>query len=186
MTEHWLPIPRWEDYYEVSDHGRVRSVDRRVSNGTRRKGRVLKPSPNRTGHLQVRLAGKGHDKYRSVHSLVMLAFVGPRPTAAHDVCHYDGNPGNNHLSNLRYDTKRNNQLDNVRHGKNVQALRTHCPRGHELADWNNVTWYADRGRRTCRSCGNARTYARNLGLQFDPAKADEYYLTHQQQKEIAS
>lgn len=186
MTERWLPVPGWEGSYEVSDHGRVRSVDRVTINGSRWKGRVLKPAPHRSGHQRVVLISGKVRKNRFVHELVLLAFVGPRPIPEMDSCHGDGNPMNNRLGNLRWDTKRNNQLDAVKHGKNELALRTHCPRGHELAEWNNVTWYAVRGRRTCKSCGNARSYARTHNTVFDPAKADDYYAFHKLQKDLAA
>jgi hypothetical protein len=57
--------------------------------------------------------GKGAS--RKVHRLVLEAFVGPCPPGM-ECCHNDGNPLNNRLDNLRWDTRRSNQLDRNRHG----------------------------------------------------------------------
>jgi hypothetical protein len=183
VGENWKPIAGFEGAYEVSDLGNVRSLPRVTTHGRTWKGRVLKPGLNKDGHLRVVLAAGPTKRQVFVHALVLETFVGPRPTKAHDGCHSNGIAGDNRVENLRWDTKRNNRLDDVKHGKNVQANRTHCPRGHELADWNNHTWYALRGRRTCKSCCNARSHARNTGTAFDPAKADDYYRKHMLEKE---
>jgi hypothetical protein len=45
----------------------------------------------------------------------MEAFVGIRPQGM-ECCHNDGNPQNNHWSNLRWDTPKNNHADKVKHG----------------------------------------------------------------------
>jgi hypothetical protein len=65
----------------------------------------------------------------TVHSLVMLAFVGPRPDGL-EVCHNNGVASDNRLSNLRYDTRSENNVDSSKHGKRgflneqqVRALR---------------------------------------------------------------
>ncbi len=111
MPEIWKPIPGFEDRYEVSNQGRVRSIDRRVrlvahGKETTRlaRGRLLRPGLCRSGHLSVAL-GKGNS--RLVHQLVLEAFVGPRP-ARQEVLHLNHNPKDNQLSNLRYGTRSEN------------------------------------------------------------------------------
>lgn len=42
-AERWTDIEGWEGRYQISDHGRVRSLPRRDSQGRRRRGKVLKP-----------------------------------------------------------------------------------------------------------------------------------------------
>jgi len=49
------------------------------------------------------------------HKLVMEAFVSIKPDGM-ECCHFDGNPQNNHLSNLRWDTSKNNHADKIRQG----------------------------------------------------------------------
>lgn len=119
MTEIWKSVPGFEALYEVSDQGRVRSLDRAVwcegpEKGrylSRKKGRILSPGRMNGGHLSVAL-GKGHS--RCVHELVLLAFVGPRPER-HEARHLDGRPDNNLLTNLVWDTRGNNGRDKKWH-----------------------------------------------------------------------
>lgn len=118
MTEHWRAIPGWEGHYEVSDQGRVRSLDRLVRHGRgdamrHRKGQLLQPGRKASGHLSVVLGSSGsHD----VHVLVLLAFVGPRPTGQ-EARHADDDPGNNRLCNLSWGTRSQNMYDAVRNGR---------------------------------------------------------------------
>lgn len=111
MTETWKDIPGYAGRYQVSDAGRVRSLDhyvRLVAHGveTRRlsPGRVLRPGPSTSGHLSVTL-GRGNTK--QVHALVMLAFEGP-PPPGHEVLHENHTPTDNRRTNLRYGTRGEN------------------------------------------------------------------------------
>jgi hypothetical protein len=56
----------------------------------------------------------GHVR-KYVHQLVLEAFVGPRPDGYH-ACHCDGDRKNNALSNLRWDSPRENVMDKLKHG----------------------------------------------------------------------
>lgn len=118
-AERWLPIPEYEGFYEVSDHGRVRSVDRmcRHSRGGMRrlKGKLRKLVVLSTGYLQVSLSRGGVIRRELVHRLVLLAFVG-EPPAGHEGCHEDNDPANCRLDNLRWDTHKGNCADRARHG----------------------------------------------------------------------
>lgn len=121
--ETWKPVPGYEGLYEVSDQGRVRSLDRYVANKGRwgtvvphhRPGRPLKPGRSSNGYVSVSLAKGGKRRSYLVQELVMLAFIGPRPQG-HVIRHLDGTRLNNHLSNLGYSTPRENCLDRARHG----------------------------------------------------------------------
>ncbi len=118
-AERWRAIPGWEGFYEVSDKGRVRSVERIVPHGkvgtVRIRSRVLKQGAHRAGHLWVELCGPQGSGTRQVHQLVLEAFVGPKPEGML-TCHGDGNPQNNHLSNLRWGTQTDNMRDAIQHG----------------------------------------------------------------------
>jgi hypothetical protein len=78
----------------------------------------------------------------------MLAFVGPCP-AGLEIRHLNGNATDNHLSNLTYGTKSENELDRVRHGTHHNARKTHCLRGHPFDTANTQM---DHGRRRCKAC----------------------------------
>jgi hypothetical protein len=160
--EHWVPIPRWERIYEASTLGRIRSLDRIItcSSGPPRslRGRILRPAVRVDGHLQVTLCRNGQDYKRYVHSLVALAFLGPRPSGL-EACHGDGNPANNRPENLRYGSHGSNLLDRVRHGTHHQSNKTHCPWRHLLTAPNLVPSAAATGRRNCLACSRTRANA---------------------------
>jgi len=80
-----------------------------------RKWIPLSPTRNVSGHLKVGFYESGRTTFFYVHCLVLEAFTGPRPPGR-DCCHNDGNPENNSLANLRWDTRRQNQLDTKKHG----------------------------------------------------------------------
>lgn len=155
--ETWLPIPGWEGYYEASDHGRVRSVDRTVVGrwGPRiAQGHVLASHPLRNGgYLQVKLCRDGRMKGELVHVLVLSAFTGLRPEGL-EACHCNGDRTDNRAANLRWDTRSENMLDKVRHGTHHQVIRTECPRGHAYTPEN--TYHQGR-HRSCRECRRARS-----------------------------
>ena len=120
MAERWLPVVGFEGWYEVSDQGRVRSLDRMVRCGgavrksylSRKPGRVLRPGRMLSGHLSVSLGRAAGS--RTVHSLVMLAFVGAQPPNK-EVRHKNGDPADNRLCNLEYGTRSQNGRDKKYH-----------------------------------------------------------------------
>ena len=77
--------------------------------------RPLRPTPQYRGHLCVCLVRDGTKCSRHVHRLVLEAFLGPCPPGL-ICCHNDGDPANNRLSNLRWDTYKSNSEDMLRHG----------------------------------------------------------------------
>jgi len=127
MTEEWRPVLDFEGIYSISNLGRLRSEDRIVirRNGTKqpRRGIMMRLPPNQDGYPHVSLCKNGHRKDSVIHHLVLEAFIGPRPTSKHEGCHNDGNPANNRLDNLRWDTMVNNQRDRLQHGTHTRGER---------------------------------------------------------------
>lgn len=169
MTEQWKPIPGWEGCYEVSDQGRVRSLERKTwcprgAGFWRTVGtKTLSPGLVR-GYERVSLQRNGHLENVSVHRLVLLAFIGPCPEGM-EACHNDGDKRNNHLSNLRYDTSSANHLDRNRHGSQPNILKTHCPQGHEYSP-ENTYWGGKHGNsRKCRKCVIRRVVERKQRIR---------------------
>lgn len=155
-AEEWRPVLGYEGQYEVSDHGRVRSLDREIEpysgRGARSvKGRILKPyrSPRNYFRIGLPIPNSRKQRWIRVHVLVLSAFVGPRPPGMQG-CHNDGDYCNNHLANLRWDTPSSNIRDAIRHGTHSESRKTHCKRGHPFDDVN--TYIAPRGGRFCREC----------------------------------
>lgn len=155
--ERWLPVVEYEGCYEVSDQGRVRSLGRMVRNsrggGMRRiSSRILAQAYDGHKRSQVCLSKDGKAKVRLVHQLVLEAFCGPRPLGM-ECCHWNDDPSDNRLDNLRWDTHSANNLDAVRNGRNHHANKTHCKRGHEFTEAN--IYMRPRGRE-CRECARIR------------------------------
>lgn len=150
--EQWRDVPGWEGIYQVSDHGRVWSY----------KTGIRKTPLDHHGRPHLSLTRDAQGVTRQVHVLVAAAFLGPCPEGL-EVCHGDGDRTNNCVSNLRYDTRSNNNLDAVAHGNHNNASKTHCPRNHELTDGNLVPSSLAKGRRDCLTCSRERAreaYAR--------------------------
>ena len=112
----WLPITGYEGRYDVSDSGQVNSrSDYRPSSGG-----ILIPWVQNRGYQYVSLRLDGKKKTFAVHRLVLDAFVGPCPHGM-QVAHGDGDPKNNHLSNLRWATPKDNIADRARHGRTAKG-----------------------------------------------------------------
>lgn len=117
--ERWLPVLGFPDY-EVSDRGRIRSLDRcvRQSTGSVRffKGQILSAPPTKKGYLHTNLVNPaGIAKSVYVHQIVLFAFVGPRPDGM-EVRHKNGKKSDCLLSNLCWGTKLENAADREKHG----------------------------------------------------------------------
>ncbi|MBX9661624.1 MAG: NUMOD4 motif-containing HNH endonuclease [Nitrospiraceae bacterium] len=158
--EEWRPVVGWEDLYEVSDQGRVRSLDRTThfTDGRVRffPGQLLTlyRSPGKArAYPRVELRRAKQHRTVNVHVLVLEAFVGPRPDGM-NCCHWNDDPTDNRLSNLRWDTTSANQHDQVRNGRHANMRKTHCPQGHAYSPENLINEEAYR-RRRCRECHNA-------------------------------
>lgn len=121
--EEWLPVVGYEGLYEVSNHGRVRSLERtcgdRWGNQRRVRQRVMVLYTNRGGYLQVGLHREYRQKTRTVHRLVAAAFLGPTDAAV--VRHLDGSRDNNHASNLALGSHQDNIDDRTSHGTTARG-----------------------------------------------------------------
>ncbi|MCV7434792.1 NUMOD4 domain-containing protein [Mycolicibacterium bacteremicum] len=155
--EEWRPVVGFEGLYEVSSFGRVRSLDRLVPNGASRRlkrltGRMMrqhKVPP--TNYLSVQMSKENFRERRRVHVMVLESFVGPRPAPEFDACHNNGDPLDNSVGNLRWDTKVANAQDSLRAGTNRNASKTSCKRGHAFTPANTYI-LPKRGARVCRTC----------------------------------
>lgn len=160
--EQWRPIAGFEDFYEVSSLGRVRSLGITViANGHKvaeTPGKILKPSLHHEGYYRVNLAiPLSTRKQVIVRHLVAEAFLGPRPKG-HWVMHLDGNQANCKLANLAYLSPSEGAA--LVHGRrDVDQRQAFCGRGHELADWNVYMYGSGRGR-LCASCSNTHVHMR--------------------------
>lgn len=107
--EIWKPVKGYVGLYEVSNLGRVRSLDRYVNTmGGKRmiKGQIMKPRI-RNKYLSVNLAKEGIKRDHAVHRLVAEAFIPNQENKPH-VNHIDFNIHNNRVDNLNWMTVEEN------------------------------------------------------------------------------
>jgi hypothetical protein len=106
MTEEFRVIEACP-MYEVSNYGKVRRLG----------SAKVRRSYTRDGYHYLSLRqGDGRLRNWQVHRLVALAFLGEPPSPKHEVAHWDGNPSNNFVGNLRWATRAENVADAIRHG----------------------------------------------------------------------
>lgn len=112
--ELWEPIEGYEGYYEISNKGRVKSLDRTVP-GIKKKtvsSRIMKTQADRTGYPRAYLTIGSKTKTVAVHRLVYKAFVGSIPKGQ-QVDHIDGNKLNICPENLQVLSRRDHRRKTV-------------------------------------------------------------------------
>lgn len=110
--EIWKDVKGYEGYYQVSNYGNAKSIDRYVnhpSGGFRFcKGIILKQKPDKDGYLSVNLKKKQIGSTRKIHRLVCEMFL-DNPKSKPEVNHINGIKFDNRLSNLEWCTKSENR-----------------------------------------------------------------------------
>jgi NUMOD4 motif-containing protein/HNH endonuclease len=124
-NEIWKGVLGWENRYEVSSIGRVRSVEREGKHysGSKSlwKSKMLKFNINR-GYKHVLLYRSEFDKQRTgVHRLVAAAFI-PNPDNKPTVNHINCNPGDNRVENLEWATYKEQQDHAAKSGHRYMTL----------------------------------------------------------------
>lgn len=116
--EEWRPAVGYESFYEVSNLGRVRSLDRMVPhkggpNMRLSKGKMLAPIADKDGYLLVSMSADGKSKIEKIHRLVAKAFIrndGGLP----QVNHRNGIKTDNRVDNLEWSSCKDNILHKFR------------------------------------------------------------------------
>ena len=125
--EEWKDIKGYEGIYQVSDLGRVRSLDRIDAAGHRRKGKMLKPYKNKGGYICVVLCKNGQTKGFQIHRLVAEAFI-PNPDNLPQVNHCNERRDDNKAFNLEWcDAKYNsNYGTHIERSVAGRNKKVHC------------------------------------------------------------
>lgn len=139
--EIWRDVVGYEGYYQVSNMGNVRSIDRWVTSktGVKRfyKGVAIKQNVNPvSGYYQVGLRKKGKHKTFRVHCLVAMAFL-ENEAGLSDVDHIDCDKSNNTVNNLRYVSHADNMRlaqENGRFNYEKMAERLRNPEMRAIVD----------------------------------------------------
>lgn len=159
-SEQWLDIEGWPGY-EVSDFGRVRSWKQRGK--IRRTWVIDRAVPPRilrhdirNGYPSVLLVSTENGRaWKSVHRLVLGAFIGQMPSTVH-AAHGDGDKTNNRLTNLRWASPAENNADKANHGTRQNG---------EKAGTAKLTWEAVAEIRSRRASGEGLVaVARRFGV----------------------
>lgn len=155
-NEIWKTIKGYETNYEISNLGRVRSIDRiykRTFNTTRKlTGKILKPFLVNGNYLCVYLCNDAGKKSHKVHRLVATHFI-PNEENKREVNHIDGNRQNNQLNNLEWNTRAENNLHSYLHlgkkppmkgktgskCKNSKQVVQLTKQGETIKVWNSIT-----------------------------------------------
>jgi hypothetical protein len=132
FMETWKPAKNWEDLYEVSDQGRVRSKPRKywkpdphMKDGgcwQHRKTRILKTPPNSDGYPCTMFSREGKCYPIKVHKLIYESFKGA-VSEGHHVDHIDGDRQNNKLDNLQSVTPQDNKIFGLERAQGFKMIR---------------------------------------------------------------
>jgi hypothetical protein len=119
LTEQWKPIKNYEGIYEISNFGRVKSLERKIWNGfgfMSVKERMLKQALNKSNYYYIGLSKHNKRSCRSVHTIVWDHFGDKsRNGSKLQVDHVDENPHNNRIDNLQLLTNRENVTKGILH-----------------------------------------------------------------------
>lgn len=130
--ESWLPVPGYEEFYAVSDRGRVRRI--KSAKGTK-PNKILKLRPHKQGYMTVVLYAGAKETRQEiyVHILVTAAFIGQCPEG-YEVNHRNGIQWDNDVRNLEYTTPGHNQQHAIRIG----LRRPKCGEDHPMVKLTNT------------------------------------------------
>lgn len=145
LQEEWKDIKGYEGLYQVSNIGRVRSIDRITTNiGGRKnlyKGRILRLNMIKVGYLYAHLCKNNKVKAFRVHRLVASAFI-QNPNNYPQVNHKDKNKANNIVNNLEWCTASQNQIHSVSLGRNYNITKVQELCKREISVYRNGVFVA--------------------------------------------
>jgi hypothetical protein len=127
--EIWLDVIGYEGLYQVSNLGRVKSLERFIYAGFHnilRKERILKMNISKDGYLRVSLSNNG-EKTIAIHRLICLSFI-PNPLNKPTVNHINGIKTDNRLCNLEWATRSENSLHAFKNGLSVGMIGEKHPK----------------------------------------------------------
>lgn len=179
----WKPVKGYEGFYEVSDNGDARGVDREIKTNIRnvtvrlKKGKPLSKNLKSNGYFTVDLCKDGKVKTTLVHRIVAEAFL-PNPDGLRFVNHKDSDRKNNKVTNLEWVTSSENRRHGIDKGyvkfqsKQIICIETGriFDRPKRAVEWLNEHYPE-------RINGTLRTAAHNIGEACKGKKHSVYGFT---------
>lgn len=166
MNEVWKDICEWEEFYQVSDYGRVKSKPRgkliHLKQGSfvrKFPGKILSVSPGYYGYPQCTLTDGKKREQCQVHLLVAKVFLGLKPSEGFVIDHKDNNRLNCHVDNLQKISVRINTSKDKKGG---------------TSEFTGVSWHKTRSKWVCHiSAEGGKVY---LGTYEGEREASVMYL----------
>lgn len=122
--ETWTNVKGYENYL-ISSSGRVKALSKTLSDGRKRKEKLLSPGKDGDGYFHVGLSNNNQRSTKKVHTLVAQAFI-PNPENKPTVDHINRNIIDNDISNLRWSTRKeqaNNRAYNRPFSKHLEEIK---------------------------------------------------------------
>jgi hypothetical protein len=146
--EIWKDIENYEGMYQVSEKGRVKSLN---YNHTK-KEKILKGVKDKGGYLYVGLWKDGKQTNQLIHRLIAQAFI-PNPNNYEQVNHKDENPSNNHVANLEWCDAKYNTNYGTRNQRSGEKLTNHPSMSKRVDQIDMITGEVIRQWASTRECG---------------------------------
>ena len=145
--EEWKPIKEYENLYEISNYGRIRSLDRKIYHYASKnklqlkRGKIIKPINNGKYYV-ITLSKNGKLKQYYVHKLVAQAFIS-NPNNLPEVNHKDENKLNNNVNNLEWCNRKYNCNYGTRNeriiAKKSKPVNQYDLDGNFIRTWKSAT-----------------------------------------------
>lgn len=132
MDEQWKDVAGYDNYYQVSSCGRIKSVERYVQDRFGMKApyripeKILKPKRSQTGYLFVHLSKNGHAHPQRIHRMVAEAFI-PNPDRLPTVNHNNEDKTDNRVENLEWCTQAYNNEYGTRTQRSQMSQKQRRP-----------------------------------------------------------
>jgi hypothetical protein len=173
-SENWKPVVGYQNYYEISEQGIVKSIKRNISFKKGNKTITRKVSPkilstriSNRGYVEIRLSKNRVCKTKGLHVLLAEAFI-PNPFNKPCINHKNGKKTDNSLQNLEWVTYSENTLHAYRSGlfKHKGRLVIDIYSGKEFMNSKEASLYLNINYSTLRQYLNGRIKKNPTGLMY--------------------
>ena len=160
-NEIWCDIVEFEGRYQVSNYGRIKSIQ---DNHGKKRDLIRSTWLSSKGYVYVQLCFKNKRFNISIHNAVACAFI-PNPENKPTINHIDGNKQNNHVSNLEWAT----YSENLKHAHSIGLKVSNCwckgKKWGKTSNFHNVTYDPTRNRWIASIKYNGKMYAKRFSIK---------------------